>query len=174
MSHPLRAALLGLLCLPTTSLAGPLRTPVLELLSGYEATATPADLAQLGDGVPAELMEIADDASVASSRRSRAITALQHYPTPDVRGFLEAHLDKADKGILRRKAAMSLGAGFGAAAVPVLAKHLADEDTLVRVAVVQSLGMTSSAEAREALQARLDVEPVESVKEAIGKALEVK
>lgn len=174
MSHTLRAVLLGLVWLPATSFAGPLREPVLELLNGYEATATGEDLAKLGDGVTAELMEIADDHTVASSRRGRAITALQHFPEPKVKGFLESHMDQADKGILRRKAAMSLGVGFGADAVPKLSEHLTDDDTLVRIAVVQALGMTDAPAAREALQGRLQAEEIESVREAITKALEAK
>ncbi len=174
MSNPLRAALVGLLWLPALSYAGPLRDDVLELLNGYEDAPTAQDFARLGDGVSLELMEIADDHGVASSRRSRAISALQHYPQPTVRGFLESHLDQGDKGILRRKAAMALGAGFGAEAVPKLTGALADDDTLVRVAVVQALGMTQAPEARVVLEARLENEQVESVRAAITKALEEK
>ncbi len=175
MPHTLRAVVFGLLCLPASSaFAGPLREDVLELLNGYESSASGADLLKLGDGVAAELMEIADDHAVASSRRSRAIVALQHYPEPGVRSFLESHLDQADKGILRRKAAMALGAGFGADAVAKLSGALADDDVLVRVAVVQALEMTKAPAAREALEGRLPLEQEASVREAITKALEAK
>ena len=175
MTTTLRAAVLALVLSPlSVSFAGPLRADLLEALGGYEDLPTAEQLQALGDGVEAELMAIADDKAVPSSRRSRAISALQYFPSPASRTFLDAHVDAADKGILRRKAVLALGAGFGAAAVPKLQSAFDDTDPLVRVAVAQALGMVGDASAKEALNGRLAKEDQDAVREAISKALEAK
>lgn len=174
--HPtFRALAIALALAPLTSaFAGPLRDDLLTLLGGYEDLPTAEQLRGLGEGVEAELMAIADDHAVPSSRRSRAVSSLQYFPSKSSRTFLEAHLDAADKGILRRKAALALGAGFGSEAVPKLTAVLADDDVLVRVAVAQALGFVGGDEAKAALTSRLANEADATVREAIAKALEGK
>jgi HEAT repeat protein len=172
MRLPLRAAALWLLASASVAHAGDLREQVLELLNAYEDVATADELRALGDKVDVELMHIADDPHVPSSRRSRAITALGHFPGDKVRGFLESHADKADKGILRRKAVLSLAVGFGADAVPTLERALADDDELLRVAAAQALALVVSDRSTEVLRARLEREDSAAVNEAISKALE--
>ena len=174
MTHTLRAAALFLLAYAPLASAGELRGQVLDLLNAYEDTATPEELRALGPKVNTELMHIADDHDVPSSRRSRAITALGHFPGDKVKGFLEAHAKKADKGILRRKAVWSLAVAYGEGALPVLTDALADDDALLRVAAAQALGQVRSDASAEALRARLAKEDQDAVREAITKALEAK
>jgi len=174
MTRTVRAAALFLLAYAPLASAGDLRDDVLDLLNAYEDTATAEELRALGPKVDLELMHIADDHDVPSSRRSRAITALAHFPGDKVQKFLEDHAEKADKGILRRKAVWSLAVAYGEASLPVLEKALADDDALLRVAAAQALGEVSSDQAKTLLQARLGSEDQDSVREAITKALEAK
>lgn len=169
MNRWMRALLLGAL-LPATAWAGPNRDAVMDLLNAYEDVPAKSDLDALGDGIDLELMEIADDHAVPSTRRGRAISALQHYPTDAVRAFLDAHLADADKGILRRKAAFSLAA-WGDGAVDTLSGALTDDDVQLRIAVAQALGSIGTDASRQALQARLESESEAAVSEAIQKAL---
>lgn len=174
MHRTLRVAALLLLGLAPMAQAGGLRDQVLDLLNAYEDTATPDELRALGAKVDKELMQIADDDGVPSSRRSRAITALGHFPNDDVRTFLDGHAAEADKGILRRKAVLSLAVAFGADAVPSIVPALADDDALLRVAAAQALALVEADASTEALKARLEVESSDAVKEAIQKALEAR
>jgi HEAT repeat protein len=150
--------------------AGPKRDAVMDLLNAFEHTAGEAELRALGDGVDAELMEIADDAAVPATRRGRAVSALQFYPTDTVRGFLERHL-KASDALVRRKAAYSLAA-FGSAAVPSLTAALSDADVQLRIAAASALGTIGSDPAKQALRGRLASEGEGAVKDAITRALE--
>ena len=163
-------ALLALL-LPLSVSAGEHRAAVMDLLNAVEQPPTQDDLSAVGDTVQAELIEIADDSEVPSSRRGRAISALGHFPDPTVRTFLEARLTQADKSLYRRKAAGALALGWGAEAVPALQTALGDDDAQLRIAVVQSLAQIEDASARAALEARLTEEPEGAVKDAITKAL---
>jgi len=171
MTRTLRAAALALLFAGPLAHAGSLRDDVMDLLNAYEDTATPEELRALGDKVDVELMHIADDHDVPSSRRSRAVTALAHFPGDKVRHFLEKHAEKADKGILRRKAVWSLAVAYGDEALPTLQEALADDDSLLRVAAAQALGEVRSEAAAEVLRARRAKEDQDAVKEAIDKAL---
>ena len=174
MNRTLRAAALLLLAYAPLASAGNLRTQVLDLLNAYEDTATAEELKALGPKVDQELMHIADDDHVPSSRRSRAITALGFFPGDDVRDFLVSHTEAADKGILRRKAVMSLAVAYGEEAVPTVAKALADDDDLLRVAAAQALALIDAEASTTALRSRLVVEQSAAVKEAIDKALEAR
>ena len=81
--------------------AGALREPVMELLNTYEGAPTTAQLAALGDGVADELMDIAEDTAVASSRRGRAVSALGGFPSDDTWSFLNRQLgDDAAKSLV--------------------------------------------------------------------------
>ena len=155
-----------------TALAGPLTEPVTSLLDGIEHAPTAAEFAALGDGVDTELLAIAADASAPTSRRGRALSALAFYPTQDVRTALEQVLgEEQGKSLLRRKAAGSLGAGFGDDATSVLEAALSDDDPQLRIAVVHALGAIDTDTARAALSARRGVESQSAVVEAIDQAL---
>lgn len=150
--------------------AGALRAPLMDLLNAYDTPIAQADLDALGAGVDAELMAIADDASVPSTRRGRAVSALQYYKTDAVRTYLERHLGSDADGLVRRKAAYSL-AVFGGSSVGPLTSALADKDVQLRIAAAQALGTIGGDAARKALTDRQTTEPDASVRDAIGQAL---
>lgn len=170
MSRTLAALLFSAL-LPLSAHAGEHRDAVMDLLNAIDSTTSEADLKALGDGVEAELKEIADDGEVATSRRGRAISALQYYPSAESRTFLEAKLETGDKSLYRRKAAGALGAGWGEPSVEVLAPYLADKDEQLRMAVARTLGSVGGDAARGALEARLKKEKADAVKETLEAAL---
>ena len=157
--------------LPLSARAGAHRDAVMDVLNAYEVTASRADLDAIGEGVVAELMEIAVDRDVPASRRGRAISALQFYPTDEVRAFLEARLAEGEKPLYQRKALGALAA-FGASAVPTVAPYLKDRDEQVRMAAARSLGRIGGSEARSALQSRRKKEKVDAVREVIDAALQ--
>lgn len=168
----MRALLLTALLIPTAADAGALREPVMDLLNAYEDTATAEQLSALGEGVTDELMEIAVDGEVPSSRRGRAVSALGHFPADDTRAFLDARLADADtSSLIRRKAAYALAAGWGEGAVRSLAGALADDDVQLRIAAAHALGELSDQAAKDALEARLAVEDSDAARDAIEKAL---
>lgn len=171
MSRTLAALFLSALLPLSAAHAGEHRDAVMDLLNAYDTPTTQADLEAIGDGVVAELKEIADDGSVATSRRGRAISALQYFPSDDTRTFLADKLEKGDKSLYRRKAAGALGAGWGEPAVELLAPYLSDKDEQVRMAVARALGTVGGDEAKVALEGRLKKEEAEAVKETLETAL---
>ncbi len=161
-------ALVALL-LPLSAVAGDKRDAVLELLNAVEESPSAAELTALGDGVDAALMEIAQDTAVPHTRRGRAVSALQHFPSDPVRAFLEGQLDGTD-GLLRRKAAWSL-AVWGASAVPKLSDALGDDDVQLRIAAAGALGAIDAPEAKTALELRLKKEKEQPVLDEIHEHL---
>ncbi len=163
--------LLGLvLCAPLPALAGDLRAPVLAALDGVEDPPTQDALTALGEGVAAELLEIAKDDSLPRSRRGRAVSALGWFPSDDIRSDLTTWLASDDR-LLARKAAGALATGWGDAAVVDLSTALASDDVQLRVATSKALGSIGSDTARQALQARLDAETNATVQDSIRAAL---
>lgn len=167
----MRCVLLLLAMLPSIAWGGPHRDAVLDLLNAYESVPSRADLVAIGDDVDAELMAIADDGSVPTSRRGRAVTALQHVPNPQVRAWLERRLERDDSSLLRRKAAWALAKGFGEGAIPALGRALDDADAQLRIAAAQALGSLDSASARATLKGRLAQETEPAVTAAIRKSM---
>jgi HEAT repeat protein len=162
-----------LLAWPVAAWAGPKHDAVMDLLGASEDPVRQADLVALGDGVDAELMAIALDPEVPTTRRGRALGSLQYYATDGVRHFLEAQLaEPTGHSLLRRTAAASLAA-WGPVAVPVLAHALSDADLQVRIAVARALGRIVAPSAKQALQARLRAEIDATAKQAITASLAV-
>ena len=161
--------LAALFALPILAWAGPDRGAVMDLLNQLDGAPTAQDWVALGDGVDAELMAIADDDSVPSSRRGRAVTALQHFPTDGARAFLEGKLAVDAKAILRRKAIWSLAVGWGAGAIPQLESALSDDDVQLRMAAAAAFSRVP--EAHAALRERRAVETVSAVQAALDKAV---
>lgn len=160
-----------MLCMAGVAWAGPQRDVVLDVLSGIEQPPTHEDLLALGDGVTAELLEIAVDTAVPATRRGRAITALAFFPTDPVRDFLVSQLAEGEPALFRRKAAGALAAGWGVAALPLLQGALSDSDAQLRIATVGALAQIDDEAARTMLQERLVTEPDLTVKDTITKAL---
>ena len=68
--------------------SSPSKTQVLELLSGYEESASPESLKALGTSVPSVLQSIASDGSLTHTQRARAVHALGWFPSEDTKSFL--------------------------------------------------------------------------------------
>lgn len=150
--------------------AGALREPVLTALSGVEDVPTADNLRALGSGVEAELLEIAQDANVARTRRARAVQALGWFPSPASRSFLEQTLGVTDR-LMARKAAYALANGWGNDAVPVLTIALGNDDVQLRDAAARALAIVGSSAADAALRERLSVETNETVQATIQSVL---
>lgn len=163
--------LLGLaLSISLPAVAGPLRDSVLAALDGVEDPPSRESLAPLGEGVAAELLEIARNPSVPPSRRGRAVTALGWFPDDAVHDALVAWLSSDDR-LLARKAAGALATGWGDRAVEDLRTALQSDDLQLRVAVVKALASIDSDAARAVLEARLATETDPTVKDGIRTAL---
>jgi len=154
---------------PGVAWAGDTRDALLALLNAYEEPVREADLKALGEGVDAELVAIASDATIPLTRRGRAISALQFYRTEVVRAFLETQLAPASDGLLRRKALYSLAA-FGPAGLRAIVPLLSDPDVQVRIAAANALGSVSDPAAQQALADRSAVEREPAVLDAIRRA----
>jgi HEAT repeat protein len=154
----------------TPANAGELREPLMDLLNAYEHGATDADLARLGEGVPAELRAIAADEDVPHSRRGRAISALGAWPQPEVRTFLVGQLE-ADDAFLKRKAVHAFGRAFPDDAPQTLEPLLRADDVQLRLATVNALGRIDADEARTLLRKRAKKERNDTVRAALDKAI---
>jgi HEAT repeat protein len=173
MSRFSMALLLGAL-LPNSAWASIPTDALLALLDGIEQSPTAQQLTALGEGVDEALVGVASDTSMPSSRRGRAISALAYFPTSAVRSFLEGQLADGDnKGLLRRKAALALGAGFSTEAVAVLTTALEDEDVQLRIATATALGKVGDEAAKAALGDRRGRETEDAVNVALDAALGV-
>ena len=155
---------------PTTAHAGALRAPVLSALSGIEDVPSADDLRSIGDGVEAELMELAQDSALAPTQRARAVHALGWFPSDGSRALLLSTLSSGDS-LLARKAAYALANGWGDASVPLLQPALASADVQLRIATVRALDGVGTESARGALGGHLTVEANAEVAATIRKAL---
>lgn len=160
--------LLVLLAAPSARADEALRARCLDLLSAYEEPAGAAEWKALGAGAPAELLAIAQDASLSHTRRANAIVALGYFPG-ETRGFL-ATLATAEGGesLFRRKAVYALANGYGDAALPELTVALAAPDQQLRAATARALTKLATPAAKDALRARLPVEDDRMVRELIS------
>lgn len=165
--------LLGSLALSGVAAADDaLRARTIELLSAYEEPASAADWQHLGPGVGAELYAVARDATVAPSRRVRAVHALGWFPTDEHRGWLAAlAADEAGDTLLRRSAVHALANGWGEGAVPELKTALASPDVQLRAQTAKALGRVGTPAAKQVLTDRLAVEASPAVRDAIGASL---
>jgi HEAT repeat protein len=160
---------LFVLSLGSPAFAGDTRAAILDLLGAYEDGPTADQLRALGDGVGVELLAIAQDPTIASTRRARAVTALQAFPSDAAVTWITAELGSpAAESILRRKCAWSLGVLRGEAAVPALAGALADPDPQLRIAAAHALGSIAAPAAKDALKQRLDAETDATVRAAVA------
>lgn len=149
-----------------------LRARTIELLSAYEEPADAADWQRLGPAAGAELYAIARDATMAPSRRARAVHALGWFPSDEHRVYLAGlAADEAGDTLLRRSAVHALANGWGDAAVPTLATALKSDDVQLRAQTAKALGRVATPAAKQALTDRLAVEKSATVRDAIGASL---
>jgi HEAT repeat protein len=156
--------------LSAPALAGPLRSQVEAQLDGIESPPDAISLRALGEGVSAELIEIAQDAEASRTRRAKALHALGWFPSAATRAVLEGALDGGDPKMARR-AVYALGNGWGDQAVPAIERALADNDVQLRIAAAASLGNIGTPLARSALDARLKVEVEPTVRHTLQASL---
>ncbi len=146
-----------------------LRVRVIDLLSGIETSPSAAAWAALGPAAAAELLVVATDPAALPTQRGNALLALGNFPSPAALALLTANLSgPASDSLLRRKAALGLARGWGAAAVPTLSAALGDADVQVRMSVVRALSGIDDATARAALQGRLATEPDAAVRKLLA------
>jgi hypothetical protein len=138
-----------------------------------------ADVADLGASGGPLLAQIADDRTVATPIRLRAMAALTYVATPGAHDFLEAFVirkrpssDAVDRALLR-KAAMALGWQSGPRAVEVLSELLDHADAEVRLDAVVALGLTRTRRAEKPLRDRLAVEDDAAVRAQIERQLKM-
>jgi len=124
---------------------------VRTMLSGVEDAPSAAEWEALGPGVIAVLVELHDERRELPIVRLRAVWAARFFPSAESRGFLE-RVVRTEGGLVRRTAAESLAAAFGASAVPSLAPLLSDADPAVREGVIRALGRLGGAAASAALR----------------------
>ncbi|NOY25300.1 MAG: HEAT repeat domain-containing protein [Oligoflexia bacterium] len=127
---------------------------------------TAQDLQGLGDGVGAELLEMALDPSLTHTQRARATVALGWFPTDASLATLGSLLAGSDD-LLARKAAFALATGWADHAVPLLTTALASDSVQLRMATTRALGSLRSDSAKAALSHRLDAETNSAVQDLI-------
>jgi hypothetical protein len=137
------------------------------------------EVADLGAGAGALLVQIADDRAAAATTRARAMEALTYVRTPATRDFLENFLIRkrpssdAIDHVLLRKAAIALGWQAGPRSVDAVAALLDHPDPEVRLDAVVALGLTRARTAEKPLRARLATEPDANVRAQIESQLRV-
>lgn len=150
--------------------AAPRRDAVRALLSGFEEAPSAAEWEALGPGAVAVLTALHDDAAEAPFIRLRTVWAARFYRTAASRAFLERVL--LEEGLTRRAAVLALADAFGADSIPTVAPFLADPDVAVREGTITALRGIDDARSREALRARLAIEPDGSLQVMLRAALE--
>jgi hypothetical protein len=167
-----KAALVSVLAWATSAGASEHRGAIMDLLNQLDGTPSAESWKALDDGVDAELIAIADDHEVPHSRRGRAVTALQFFPSDSVNIYLVKLLvEESSDALLRRKAAWSLAVGWGDKALSHLVGPLGSEDVQLRIATVHALESVGSPAAMTMLAGRLPTETTASVSDAIRTAL---
>jgi HEAT repeat protein len=157
---------------PSAHATPPSKAQVRQLLSGYEDVPGAETWRRLGPETLAVLVSLYDDPEEAPYVRLRAVSVVSHYPTPATRTFLLA-VARAPRqsDLFVREAVLSLGAAFGPRAVDDIRPFLASRHVVVREGATLALSRVGTDAAREALRARLAVEPAPHVREAIARGL---
>jgi HEAT repeat protein len=144
---------------------------IARLLDGYEDT--PSKGALLEHGGEAEvigaLAALAQDGAQPTIRRLRAVSLLGLFPSDRTRQALESALAGPD--LFRREAVTAYASAFGEAALPRLTALLGHEDQFTRIVTVQALGRIGTPQALSAIEARVKIEPLETVRGAAGREL---
>lgn len=164
------ALVLFALLAPRLANAGELRAPVLALLDGVEDVPEAEDLRALGDGVGAELLELAADGTLQPTRRARATQALGWFPSDASREFLTQTLKGGDS-LQARKAAYALVNGWGDEALPLVQTALVSDDVQLRLATCRAISTLGTDASRATLRARLELETNAAVKDLIRQSL---
>lgn len=178
-----RRLMVACLCLACLGVAAPAlaqdsaqaRGQVEALLGGIEYVPSAEQWQALGPQGEAALREIAADAKQPRTRRGRAMSALAHFPSPQTQALVQQIL--ADPGapvLLKRKALRTATVAFGEQGLALAQPFLHHEDKRLRESAILAIGQLKTPQARQLLQARLDVEPAPYLKEVLHQTLEVR
>ena len=153
------------------SAASPTTDGIARLLDGYEDTPSKEVLLKHGsEAVVVEaLASIAQDGAQSTIRRLRAVSLLGLFPSDRTRQALEAALAGPD--LFRREAITAYANAFGASALPRLEGLVAHDDQFTRIVAVQALGRIGTPQALAILEARVKIEPLDTVRAAASREL---
>jgi hypothetical protein len=148
-----------------------------DVQAALEKDPGPAQLQKLAEQAQPALLAIADDASVPTETRGRALSALAYARSARAHAFLENFVikktpsrDPRDHALLRR-AAMALGWQSGPRLGEVLGPLLDSDDREVRLDAATALELGRAHDAERPLRARLAVETDPAVKKQLRAAL---
>ena len=166
----------AVLCSSLAAAADPSRARVLELLGGFERTASDDQLISLGPGADRALIALAQDRSSSRFTRRRALAALGALRSIATRDFLRARLrelagstEMADR--LDLATCVRALARIGDDALTDLVPLLAHAHPFVRLTVVEALAGRVDARVEELLAQRSAIEEDATVRDAIARAI---
>ncbi|MEP6891654.1 MAG: HEAT repeat domain-containing protein [Nitrospirota bacterium] len=133
---------------------------LMSLLAAEEYVPLGFDLAQLGPGIPEQLISIASESAVDPAYRARALALLQFYPgNVDVQNYLNRFLAQEDQSsTLMRPALIALAKVSRGNAIQGLSRHLSSEDVLIRGGAADALFLTGDPAATAILRTHASVE----------------
>jgi len=134
---------------------------VAVMFSGYEHSVSRDELLRAGteQQLVTVLTTLATDEQAQFRHRMHAVTSMQLFPRAETKAALEQIIvDEKFSNALRRPAVRAFGAGFGADAVPLLAKTLDHGDRNTRDAAIRALAKIHTPDARKAIELRIPAE----------------
>jgi HEAT repeat protein len=158
----------------------PQRETVEQALIGIHDLADKKSLSSLGPGVDVVLQKIVTHPSHRALARTRAISALQHFPSAAARAVLLAvikrgrKLTKPSLALLDlERAAVSYAVVAGPAGLPELQRLLTHANLDVRGTAAQAVRLTRHPRAEALLTGRLKRDSSATVRHAIKRQLEL-
>ncbi len=148
-----------------------LRGTVEAMLGGFEQPASDEEWQAVGaDAVP-HLLDIAQDSGQPRSTRTRAVSALGNFSTPEVVAYLEEVLAPKGNSAMQRQALRALARTGGVKKIDVVGGFLQSEDTTLREAAVRALGLMNAEAATTLLKSHQASETSTAVLTAIEEEL---
>lgn len=148
-----------------------MRQTVESMLGGFERPASDDEWAALGSDAVPHLLAIAQDSGQARSTRTRAVSALGNFATPEVVTYLVEVLAPKGDAAMKRQALRALARTGGVKKIDVIGGYLQDEDTTLREAAVRALGLMNAQEATTLMESHQGAETSSAVLKAIEEEL---
>ena len=148
-----------------------LRQTVETMLGGFESPASDDEWAALGTGAVPHLLDVAQDSGQPRSTRTRAVSAMGNFATPEVVAYLEEVLAPKGDAAMQRQALRALARAGGIKKIDVVGGYLQSEDTTLREAAVHALGLMNAEEATTLLESHQGSETSSAVLKAIEEEL---
>ncbi len=146
------------LCLPTVALgASPAEVAALtQTLSQIDQAPNKAALLKASPDAPAILLALSTNPNALSWHRNRALAALSHFPSPQVRSTLRRLVrDETQGELLRSRALLAFSGAFKDESIGEVSAYLADRSAVLRDSAVQALGRLGTPAARRQLKKTL-------------------